>query len=121
MCCAVGWMAPVAEMLRMSDMQEVWATPLYDRPPMQLHRARRRNWKVSRPQGEGEGEGERGGGASAERSGKDGEENEGSLLGRVTVLGDACHPMSMFKGQGANQVILHLHPVKQDRSGNHIA
>jgi 2-polyprenyl-6-methoxyphenol hydroxylase-like FAD-dependent oxidoreductase len=126
MCCAVGWMAPVAEMLLMSDMQEVWATPLYDRPPMQLPRARRRNWKVSRPQGEGEGEGERERGASAEISGKDGEENEGSLLGRVTVLGDACHPMSMFKGQGANQVIhrlhhLHLHPVKQDRSGNHIA
>jgi 2-polyprenyl-6-methoxyphenol hydroxylase-like FAD-dependent oxidoreductase len=24
---------------------------------------------------------------------------------RVVVLGDACHPMSMFKGQGANQAI----------------
>lgn len=94
-------MAPVAEMLRMSDMQEVWATPLYDRPPMQLPRARRRNWKVSRPQGEG--------GVSAERNGEDREEGEGSLLGRVTVLGDACHPMSMFKGQGANQVIHRLH------------
>lgn len=26
-------------------------------------------------------------------------------LSRVVVLGDACHPMSMFKGQGANQAI----------------
>ena len=24
---------------------------------------------------------------------------------RVTVLGDACHPMAMFKGQGANQAL----------------
>ena len=35
---------------------------------------------------------------------------------RVTVLGDACHPMSMFKGQGANQVrnaaIIHNNNVK---------
>lgn len=25
--------------------------------------------------------------------------------GRISVIGDACHPMSMFKGQGANQAL----------------
>lgn len=34
-----------------------------------------------------------------------GPEQHQKRLGRVTVLGDACHPMSMFKGQGANQAL----------------
>eukprot|EP01034_Spumella_vulgaris_P024622 gene24622-30990_t len=31
-----------------------------------------------------------------------GKQHSGS---RVTVIGDACHPMAMFKGQGANQAL----------------
>ena len=30
---------------------------------------------------------------------------EASKRSRVTVLGDACHPMTCFKGQGANQAL----------------
>lgn len=78
------------DMLAMSDLQEVWATPLYDRPPMPLPPPRRRKNYRERENGfRGEGEMK---------------EEDDDMEGRVTVLGDACHPMSMFKGQGANQV-----------------
>eukprot|EP01041_Mallomonas_annulata_P007670 gene7670-15702_t len=61
------WFQPVHDLIRGTVPGEIWATPLYDREPME-------QWR----------------------------RGEGS---RVSVLGDACHPMSMFKGQGANQAL----------------
>ena len=40
---------------------------------------------------------------------------KGSL---VTLLGDACHPMSPFKGQGANQAILDAQSLAQELSSS---
>jgi len=60
-----SWFNPVQKIISNTVMSELWATPLYDRNPM--------------------------------------EQTKSSLGSRVVVLGDACHPMSMFKGQGANQ------------------
>ena len=58
---------PVQDLVRETPAEEIWATGLYDRDPMQMR---------SKEKGT-----------------------------RVTVIGDAAHPMSMFKGQGANQAI----------------
>jgi len=60
-----GWMAPVKDLLSATSPADVWATPLYDRPPRNL---------------------------------KD------KQLSRITVVGDACHPMSMFKGPNRSSV-----------------
>ena len=107
-------MSPVAEMLDLSDPEEVWATPLYDRAPMPLPPPRRRKRFTERPaKGNGSSaKGQKVGSSDAHgrsrvcEEGDDNVDTNGMLdcAGRITVLGDACHPMSMFKGQGANQV-----------------
>lgn len=65
-----GWFPAVHRLISATLPGEVWATPLYDRDPMDVTAVHRT-----------------------------------ASTHRVTVLGDACHPMSMFKGQGANQAL----------------
>ena len=66
--------------VRLTPPSEVWATPLYDRDPMHV---------FSKRSG-GAGSGGGGGTNSAVPPAES----------RITLLGDAAHPMSMFKGQG---------------------
>ena len=68
-----GWMAPVKDMIVNTAEEEVWGTALYDRDTMRVY--------------------------SKQHPGK----LKGLEVPRyescVTVLGDSCHPQSMFKGQ----------------------
>lgn len=71
-----SWMPAVQRLLAATLPAEVWATPLYDRDAMDVTAIHSNHNTQTR-----------------------------QAVGRVTVLGDACHPMSMFKGQGANQAL----------------
>lgn len=85
-----GWMEPVQDLVRLTLPEDsaVWGTKLYDCDPMVL---RPKNKQSS----------------SKRKFNTDIQETDKlyTSSSRITVLGDACHPMSMFKGQGCNQAM----------------
>ena len=82
--CSPAWFSCARELIRRTAPADIWSTPLYDREPMQPRPPRQ-----SQSQGQRKGKGK----------GKGQGQGQGQGGGRVTVLGDACHPMSMFKGR----------------------
>jgi salicylate hydroxylase len=75
----INWHDPVQQMIRCTPLETVWGTPLMDRNPRAVLDTMKQKYNAnSIPDNEL----------------------------RTIVMGDAVHPMSPFKGQGANQSLM---------------
>lgn len=103
-----GWMDPVQDLVRLTLSEEaaVWGTKLYDRDPMVLRPKHKQQMNKRKRASDDEPikSDDHGGGLGSISVDQNGI-NTYTSSSRITVLGDACHPMSMFKGQGCNQAM----------------
>lgn len=76
-----GWHEPIPELLRSTPLDSMSGYPTYDREPLDANILRPPRAKATKEGGE----------PRPER--------------RVTVIGDAAHPLSPFRAQGANQAL----------------